>query len=139
MKVRFVVGSVITCLVVGCATIYTDPTQSVTFITTCANSTRVVVAQCSITSPRGIQKLNTPGVIELSRSDTRLAIECDSPESGFGRTELRADTSLKWTGNFAPFIGGISGGIVGGLIDGASGASNEFPKSLTITLNCSRD
>ncbi len=120
----------------GCATIYTDSTQSVTFITTCANSTRVVPAECSIVGARGTQKVSTPGVIGLTRADKRLAVSCESPLSGRGHAELIADANFKWTGNFAPFVGGIAGGIVGGLVDAASGASNEFPKSITIQLNC---
>ena len=126
-------------LLTGCATIYTDSTQSVTFITTCENSTRVVPAECSIIGARGTQKISTPGVISLARTDTKLSIECDSPISGRGRAELTADANFKWTGNFAPFVGGIAGGIVGGLVDVASGASNEFPRSITISLNCSNE
>jgi hypothetical protein len=128
-----------TVLLNGCATIYTDSTQSVTFITTCANSTRVVPAECAVIGPRGSQRISTPGVISLARTDTKLSVECDSPISGRGRAELAADANFKWTGNFAPFVGGIAGGIVGGLVDAASGASNEFPRSITIQLNCSNE
>jgi len=127
----------VSCLLIsGCATIYTDSTQSVTFITTCNGSTKVVPAQCTLVTPRGTQRLTTPGVVELARTDSRVSIECDSAASGLGRAELKSSSNLSWTGNFAPFIGGIAGGIVGGVVDSVSGASQEFPKSITISLAC---
>jgi hypothetical protein len=126
-------------LLQGCATIYTDSGQGVTLITTCANSTKVVNSQCALTTPRGIQTVTTPAAVELLRTDKRVTIECDSPETGKGRAELNSSENLKWAGNLTPYNlpwNLFGGAIVGIIVDSASGASSEFPKSLTISLAC---
>lgn len=126
-------------LVSGCATIYTDSGQGVTLITTCVNSTRVVKSECTLTSPRGSQTVITPAAVELARTDKRVTIECDSRETGKGRAELSSVENLKWAGNLTPYNLAwnlFGGAIVGVVVDSASGASSEFPKSLTISLAC---
>jgi hypothetical protein len=126
-------------LLQGCATIYTDSGQGVTLITTCANSTKVVNSQCTLTTPRGVQTVITPAAVELLRTDKKVIIECDSPETGKGRAELNSSENLKWAGNLTPYNlpwNLFGGAIVGIIVDSATGASSEFPTSLTISLSC---
>ena len=125
----------------GCATIYSEPTQPVTFITTCANSTKVIAAQCQISTPKGTRSITTPGVIELSRTDAKVEVICTSANAAVGQTDVKPSDSLIWATNFVPFAifyGGFITGIVGSVVDSATGASNDFPKSVTVALNCER-
>ena len=120
----------------GCATIYTDSTQPVTVMTVCEGSTRTVKTECELSGSGWRQTIITPSVVEVNRSADRIRIDCASPEIGRGTAELEASSNFKWASNINPF-NLVGTAVVGVLVDYASGASNEFPKSVTIVLRCS--
>lgn len=135
MNIRLMAGLLAMSMISGCASIYTDATQAVTLITTCANSTRVIQSQCTLRTPRGAQTISTPGAVELSRTDQRVSIECESPETGKGRAEISSRENLNWAGNLNPW-NLVGTAIIGIIVDSASGATSEFPKSITIAMAC---
>ncbi len=117
--------------IAGCATMAGDTDQSVSLITTCEHSTAVVHAQCTLANARGTTTIMTPAAVNIQRSAGDLRIQCDST-SGSGKAVLQASGKWSTAGNL------IFGGIFGVGVDLASGASFQYPKEVTLELQCPR-
>jgi len=103
----------------------------VSLITTCEHSTAVVHAQCTLANARGTTTIMTPAAVNIQRSAGDLRIQCDST-SGSGKAVLQASGKWSTAGNL------IFGGIFGVGVDLASGASFQYPKEVTLELQCPR-
>lgn len=108
----------------ACATITQGSTDTVTV------DTRPPGAVCTITqNGQTVAVINpTPGSMVVPKSKNDLAVDCE--KDGFNRSAglLASEFEAMTFGNI------IFGGVVGVAVDAASGALNEYPPIITLTL-----
>jgi len=84
-----------------------------------------------LSNSRGVKSVMTPVAVNVQRSAGDLTIEGESQE-GKGRATLQSSGKWSTAGNL------IFGGIVGVGVDMASGASFQYPKEVTLEMQCLR-
>jgi len=108
----------------GCATITTGSGQSLTVLTDPAG------AECKLDRKgQTLAVVNpTPGTVQIDKSKDAITIRCT--KDGFMETAGTLDSEFQGMtfGNI------IFGGIIGVAVDAGSGAMNEYPSSLTLTM-----
>jgi len=108
----------------GCATLIKGTSQTVTVNTDPAG------ALCTFTrDARTVAVVNpTPGSVPVEKANGSIAISCR--KQGF------QDAEGSLASEFQPMTFGniLLGGIVGVVVDAASGAMNQYPETVTITL-----
>ncbi len=108
----------------GCATIINGTEQPV------AVHSNPIGAQCALTR-EGATIANvksTPESVIVPKSLSDVLVSCEKPGVG------KATALLKSTIN--PIVAGniVAGGLIGGAVDAASGAMNDYPKSITVNF-----
>ncbi len=108
----------------ACATVINGSDQPLGVVTTPPGATCTLSRDGKVIA----QVSPTPGQVQVEKSKHDIIIACEM--AGYQKTEVIAQSTF----NGATFGNLIVGGIVGVAVDAASGANNEYPESLTITL-----
>ena len=115
----------IACLTGGCASV-TEGTTEPIYVTTSPEPG----ANCEVSNGRGSWLVTTPGVVVIKKSDSVLTVHCTKD----GRHDAKEYYAAKLptaalVGAFIPYVG-----LVSAAVDGSSGASGEYPNTITITM-----
>jgi hypothetical protein len=108
----------------GCATLTKGSSQTVTVNTDPSG------AMCTMTrDAKPVAVVNsTPGSVPVEKARGTIAVLCKKEGYQDASGELAAEFQAMTLGNI------LFGGIVGVVVDAASGAMNQYPESVTITL-----
>jgi hypothetical protein len=108
----------------GCATLTKGSSQTVTVNTDPSG------AICTMTrDAKPVAVVNpTPGSVPVDKARGTIAVLCKKQGYQDAVGELAAEFQAMTLGNI------LFGGIVGVVVDAASGAMNQYPESVTITL-----
>ena len=112
-------------LLVGCSTLTTGTTQTVSVITPGAEG-----ASCELTSPEvGVINVITPAQVVLSKSQHSVKVMC--------RKECFTDGMGLINSNFEEMTAGnlLIGGVVGVAVDASSGAMNKYDPHVQIEMH----
>jgi len=108
----------------ACASITQGTTQAMTF------QTEPPGASCHVS--RNGETLGivnpTPGTITVSKSSAALTVRCERPGYQAGLTSVPSSLQAMAAGNL------LFGGVIGLGIDAASGAMNQYPPNVAVSL-----
>jgi hypothetical protein len=112
-------------LVCGCASIVNGTTEPI-YVTTAPEPG----ANCTISNAQGSWSVVTPGTVTVKKSESVLAVHCAKD----GRRDAKEYFASKLS--TATLVGGLIpyAGIITTAVDGSSGASGEYPNTITITM-----
>ena len=108
----------------GCATVTAGARQEILFDTAPSGGV------CSIVR-EGVQlyaDVQTPAALEFEKDKDELAVTCR--KEGYWKTTAYVDSSFQE----ATAIGFVFGGFISLGVDMASGAMNDYPKTVTVEL-----
>ena len=112
----------------GCATITQGTTQLVHVTSTPQG------AACSLTRQgtplAGVRQ--TPETVTVPRSVYNIDVECQLPDGQKGYALLKTTLTPMVAGNV------LVGGLIGAGVDAASGAMNQYPESITVSIPSSK-
>jgi hypothetical protein len=117
-------------IITGCSTMVTDNEQTITIITRCLGTTTSVKASCNVSNDKSHRLVNTPGVAAITRSSAKLVLDCKRDSKSQGTLSVEAKENSKILYNFP------MGGFVGVVVDLANDANFDYPRALTVDLNC---
>jgi hypothetical protein len=119
-----VLGVVVPILSTGCATLTKGSSQTITVTTDPAG------AICTISREgKTVAVINpTPGSIPVEKSTKDLSVICDKPGYQPSAGALASTFQAMTFGNI------LFGGLIGVAVDAGSGAMNEYPTLMTLTL-----
>ena len=112
-------------LLSGCASVVEGSTQPI-FVSTQPQPD----ADCTVSNSRGIWHLTSPGTVVVAKSESVLKVLCkkDGWQDGTAYLTSRIPTSAM-VGMSLPYVG-----IISAAVDGSTGATNLYPKTVTITM-----
>jgi hypothetical protein len=111
----------------GCASI-TGGTQQSVSVETRQDTTQVSGAACELVNAKGKWFLNSPGSVQIQRSNDDLQVTCNKPGLETGRASVVSIVKPGMVGNF------FFGGIIGVAIDHASGAAYDYPNIIQVLM-----
>ena len=112
---------------VGCASITSGKTQSLTLQSVCDGNS-VEGAQCELKNSKGRWLVATPGSVAVHKAYGDLSITCS--KDGF----QQAGGTFESSANGGAWGNIIAGGVVGYFIDAGSGAGFNYPQTMTIVF-----
>lgn len=109
----------------GCATVTTGTTQPITVDTPYVDG-----AECSLRDTAGGSwwVKDTPDTVTVNKGNGPMTIKCEKSGYNKGVTVLKETFQGATLGNI------ILGGGIGVIVDAASGAAQEYPKSVKVYL-----
>lgn len=111
-------------LLVGCSTLTTGTTQTVSLITPGAEG-----ASCELSSPEvGIINVVTPAQVVLSKSQHSVRVSCRKECFTDGQGLINSSFEEMTAGNL------LIGGVVGVAVDASSGAMNKYDEHVQIAM-----
>ena len=113
---------------VGCASITSDSTSSVSVQTRTADGKEVTGAKCEMANKRGKYFVTTPGTIMLQGSNDDLMITCRADGHDNGMAQVVSETK----GNM--FANIILGGGIGAFVDHSNGSAYRYPSFIEVTM-----
>ena len=124
IRITYCVLFSIAVLGTGCATLTKGSSQTVTVNTDPSG------AMCTMTrDAKPVAVLNsTPGSVPVEKARGSIAVLCKKQGYQDAAGELAPEFQAMTLGNI------LFGGIVGVVVDAASGAMNQYPESVTISL-----
>lgn len=124
MKYRLLAVLLAPLWLANCATIIEGSDQQVTVLTVPSG------ANCQLSRSGGVIGIvnPTPGSIEIDKSKYAVAVKCSKANHQDGVGVLRSSFEGMTFGNL------IFGGFIGVAIDAGSGAMNEYPSAITVSL-----
>lgn len=107
----------------ACASITKGTSQSVSI-----NTSPVQGANCTLQAPSGTWTVVSPGAVTIPRTKHDITVTCEKTGYQAGIGTLKSGTQLMTAGNL------ILGGVIGLGVDAATGAMNDYPEQITVTL-----
>lgn len=107
----------------ACASITKGTSQSVAI-----NTAPVQGANCTLQAPSGTWTVVSPGAVTIPRTKHDVSVKCEKTGFQAGIGTLKSGTQLMTAGNI------ILGGVIGLGVDAATGAMNDYPEQITVTL-----
>lgn len=113
------------CALSGCASIAEGSTQPIMVVTTPVSG-----ATCTLSNTQGKWSVVTPGSVTVQKSTSVIKIVCmkDGWQNGVGYLSSRVP-AMAQAGMMLPYVG-----ILSAAVDGSTGAGNEYPSSITISM-----
>jgi len=118
----------LTNLIIGCASITSDSSSSVSVQTRTAEGKEVTGARCEMSNKRGKFFVTTPGTIMLQGSNDDLMITCRAEGHDNGMAQVVSETK----GNM--FANIILGGGIGAFVDHSNGSAYRYPSFIEVTM-----
>ena len=113
--------------VVGCASIVGTTGQSVSVET--RDKEKVISgASCEFANSKGKWFVNSPGTVQIRRSNDDLIVLCTKTGIDPGRASVVSDTKGSMFGNI------LLGGGIGAIVDHNTGAAYEYPTLIQIMM-----
>ena len=113
--------------VVGCASIVGTTGQSVSVET--RDKEKVISgASCEFANSKGKWFVNSPGTVQIRRSNDDLIVLCTKTGIEPGRASVVSDTKGSMFGNI------LLGGGIGAIVDHNTGAAYEYPTLIQIMM-----
>jgi len=93
-------------------------------------TTPVSGATCTLSNTQGKWSVVTPGSVTVQKSTSVIKIVCmkDGWQNGVGYLSSRVP-AMAQAGMMLPYVG-----ILSAAVDGSTGAGNEYPSSITISM-----
>lgn len=114
-------------LQLGCASITGTTGQSVSVET--RDKEKVISgASCELANTKGKWYVNTPGSVQIRRSNDDLIVLCTKTGTEPGRASVVSDTKGSMFGNI------LFGGGIGAIVDHNTGAAYEYPTLIQIMM-----
>jgi hypothetical protein len=107
----------------ACASITKGTTQSIAI-----NTAPVQGANCTLQNQTGSWTVVSPGSVVVPRSKHDINVKCEKAGFQPGAGVLPSGTQMMTAGNL------ILGGVIGLAVDASTGAMNNYPEQLTVTL-----
>jgi hypothetical protein len=107
----------------ACASITKGTSQSVSI-----NTAPVQGANCTLQNAAGTWTVVSPGAVTVPRTKHDINVRCEKTGYQAGVGTLKSGTQLMSAGNL------ILGGVIGLGVDAATGAMNDYPEQVTVTL-----
>lgn len=107
----------------ACASITKGTSQSVSI-----NTAPVQGANCTLQNAAGTWTVVSPGAVTVPRTKHDINVKCEKTGFQAGIGTLKSGTQLMSAGNL------ILGGVIGLGVDAATGAMNDYPEQITVTL-----
>lgn len=107
----------------GCATIVDGTTQEIALSTEPEQN-----AECTLSNSAGSWKISTPGNIQVHKSASTLAVTCTKAGYLESKKFVSAKTAPNTHGNI------LTGGLIGSLVDASSGAMNQYPAAIVVSM-----
>jgi hypothetical protein len=124
MKIRqTAVLSIAAIAMSACASITKGTSQSVAI-----NTAPVQGANCTLQAASGTWSVVTPGAVTIPRTKHDVNVKCEKAGYQAGVGTLKSGTQLMTAGNL------ILGGVIGLAVDASTGAMNDYPEQVTVTL-----
>lgn len=111
----------------GCASITGSTGQNIS-ITAKDKEKQVSGASCELSNSKGKWYINTPGSLQINRSNDDLMVICKKNGLDHGTASVESDTKPGMIGNV------IFGGGIGAIIDHNTGAAYEYPNSIEVIM-----
>jgi hypothetical protein len=108
----------------ACASITKGTSQSISI-----NTAPVQGANCTLQNPTGTWTVVSPGAVTVPRTKHDINVKCEKSGYLAGIGTLKSGTQLMSAGNL------ILGGVIGLGVDAATGAMNDYPEQITVTLS----
>jgi hypothetical protein len=112
----------------GCATITTDPGQSLRIETFTDKGDEVKGAQCRLENDNGQFNLTTPGSVTVRKSSKDLMITCTAADRADAKAVVTSRAGAGMYGNI------IFGGGIGAIIDHSKGTAYNYPTWLQLVF-----
>lgn len=112
---------------VGCASITGSSSQNIS-ITSKDKDRQVSGVACELSNSKGKWFINTPGSLQIGRSNDELMVICKKEGLNTGTASVESDTKAGMMGNI------IFGGGIGAIIDHNTGAAYEYPNSVEVLM-----
>jgi len=123
----FTLFPVFSLLQLGCASITGTTGQSVSVET--RDKEKVISgASCELANTKGKWYVNTPGSVQIRRSNDDLIVLCTKTGTEPGRASVVSDTKGTMFGNI------LFGGGIGAIVDHNTGAAYEYPTLIQIMM-----
>jgi hypothetical protein len=107
----------------ACASITKGSSQSIA-----VNTAPVQGANCTLQNQAGTWTVVSPGSIVVPRTKHDLNVKCEKSGYQPGVGVLPSGTQMMTAGNL------ILGGVIGLAVDASTGAMNNYPEQITVTL-----
>ena len=113
------------CALEGCASVAEGSTQPIM-----VSTAPVSGATCTLTNTRGKWSVVTPGSVVVQKSSSVIKADCvkDGWRDGIGYLTPRVP-AMAQVGMVMPYVG-----ILSAAVDGSTGAANEYPSSIEISM-----
>lgn len=85
-------------------------------------------ANCELSNARGKWPVTTPGSVVVDRSNSVLTVHCT--KDGWGDAKEYFATKVPTSA----MVGMILVGVVSAAVDGSTGAANEYPDTISVTM-----
>jgi hypothetical protein len=109
----------------GCASVVEGTTQPIYVATTPEPG-----ATCEVSNALGKWSLVTPGTVVVKKSESVLTVHCTKDQWRDSKEYFASKMpTTALVGAMLPYAG-----ILSAAVDGASGASGEYPNTITITM-----
>jgi hypothetical protein len=112
----------------GCATITSEPTQSLAITTHSPDGKLIEHAKCSLKNDKGSWEVETPGNITVHRSAEDIIVDCKKDKMPDGLARGISRTSAGMWGNI------IIGGGIGAVIDHSTGSGYNYPDDIPVEM-----
>ena len=113
--------------VVGCASIVSGTSQSVT-VESRNDAGPLSGANCKLSNNKGTWYVNTPGSTMVNRSYEDLVVRCEKDPLEPGVANAKSSTKAMAFGNI------LFGGPIGAGVDIATGAAYDYPPLITVLM-----
>jgi hypothetical protein len=119
--------------IAGCASV-TGSTEQTVSVQAFDKTEQLQGAICEVENDKGKWFVNTPGTVQIDRSNEDLMIICrkDGHDTGLANVVSNAGASVAGNVGLAILVPIV--GIVGALIDHNSGASYRYPTSIQVYM-----
>lgn len=130
MKTHILALSLTAAALAGCASIMTEPTQSIGVEVLSASGEKLSGASCSAINDKGMWTIEAPGVVVVRKSAEDLMVRCTKAgqEVGVVRAISRANPAM---------IGNLAIGAFPALVDHTKGTGYTYPSWMQVKMGTS--
>jgi len=112
----------------GCASITGGDVQGMRVTTLEKSGEEIVGARCKVANDKGAWTVETPGEIQVRRSNNAISVTCEKPPLPAGHASVPSVTRDAMYGNI------LFGGLIGLAIDHSSGAGYEYSTHVSVVM-----
>ncbi|MGD0865370.1 MAG: hypothetical protein ABSA49_07425 [Rhizomicrobium sp.] len=116
-------------LLAGCASVIDGTVQPI-YVST----EPISGVNCKLSNARGEWSVTTPGSVIVKKSDSVLVVDCTKDEWRDAKAYFASKLPVSaMVGAMVPYVG-----LVSAAVDGSSGASGQYPTTITVSMEPSK-